>query len=77
MSREVEMVTCYTMISENYKSKVIGDLDTDVMKYEFSHFSPVSAEIEGRIKFADQTNYAHTLKIDLLVGIAYGILALL
>jgi len=67
----------YTMISENYESKVIGDLDTDVMKYEFSHFSPVSAKIEGRIKFEDQTNYATPLKIDLLVGIAYGILALL
>jgi len=67
----------YTMISKNYQSKVIGDLDTDVMKYEFSHFSPVSAKIEGRITFTDQTNYADTLKMDLFLGVVYTFLVML
>ena len=39
----------YTMLEENLESRVIGDLDTDVIKEVLESSSPVSAEIEGRI----------------------------
>ena len=39
----------YTMLEENMESRVIGDLDTDVIKAVLESSSPVSAEIEGRI----------------------------
>ena len=39
----------YTMLEENIESRVIGDLDTDVIKEVLETSSPVSAEIEGRI----------------------------
>ena len=39
----------YTMLEENMQSRVIGDLDTDVIKEVLESSSPVSAEIEGRI----------------------------
>merc|ERR1711971_165808 len=39
----------YTMLEENLESRVIGELDTDVIKEVLETSSPVSAEIEGRI----------------------------
>ena len=39
----------YTMLEENMESRVIGELDTDVIKEVLETSSPVSAEIEGRI----------------------------
>lgn len=39
----------YTMLEENIESRVIGALDTDVIKAVLESSSPVSAEIEGRI----------------------------
>ena len=39
----------YTMLEENMESRVIGELDTDVIKAVLESSSPVSAEIEGRI----------------------------
>ena len=39
----------YSMISKNLRNPTIGALDTDVMSSELELYSPVTADLEGRI----------------------------
>ena len=62
----------YQMIHDNHKSRIIGDLDTDIIKYEFTHFSPVFSKIEGRITFVQFENVEEVTQFSDLAMIVMG-----
>ena len=47
-------------------------MDTDIIKYEFTHFSPVFSKIEGRITFVQFENVEEVTQFSDLAMIVMG-----